>query len=121
MTINGIASIVTSVNLFLDVKLQPQNQSVQDLGSSVNFSCVSSILSSVEYQWKHNGTVLDNENSAILSISNVQWIKTGVYSCMVTVKGNVPVESNRGYLTVFGSGEQLQCIHMTVVLGSINS
>ena len=67
---------------------------------------MSSILSSVEYQWKHNGTVLENETSAILSISNVQWNKTGVYICM-TVKGNVFVESDGGYLTVLGSGEQL--------------
>ena len=79
-----------------------------DLGSSVNFSCISSILSSVTYHWEHNETILNNETSAILQITNVQWNKTGGYCCTVTTKSNVSVKSDKSYLmiTVDGPGEQ---------------
>ena len=76
------------------------------LGSSVKFSCISSVLSSVTYQWEHNGIILNNENSAILQITNVQWDKTGVYCCIVTTKSDVSVKSDKGYLTMDEFGEQ---------------
>ena len=57
------------------------------------------------YQWEHNETsILKNEISAVLQITNVQWNTTGVYRCIVTTKSNVSVKSNERYLTV---GEEL--------------
>ena len=79
-----------------------------DLGSSVKFSCNSSILSSVTYQWEHNETsILNNETSEILQITDVQWNKTGVYHCIVTTESNVSVKSNKGDLTVGKQSAQL--------------
>ena len=92
--------------LHLDVELQPLNTSVSTLGSSVNYTCESTIASSVIYQWLHNETLLKNETSAILNITNVQWNETGMYYCMVTTTNNVSVESDRGYLIMNGSGKQ---------------
>ena len=82
------------------------------LGSSVNYTCKSTIASS-GIQWVHNGTVLKNETSEFLNITNVQWNETGMYYCVTTTK-NVSVESDRGYLIMSESGKQL--IFMTMVV-----
>ena len=94
------------VSFTLDVELKLLIKSMVTLGSSVNFSCQSSILSHVIYQWEHNETLLHNETSAILRITNIQWNKTGVYHCIVTTKSNVSVKSPKGYLIVHGPGEK---------------
>ena len=94
------------VSFTLDVELKLLIKSMVTLGSSVNFSCQSSILSHVIYQWEHNETLLHNETSAILRITNMQWDKTGVYCCTVTTKNNVSVKSPKGYLIIHGPGEK---------------
>ena len=76
------------------------------LGSSINYTCESSFTSPMMYQWGHNGTVLENETSPILSITNVQWNETGIYYCMMTTKNNnVSVKSNDVHLIISGSGK----------------
>ena len=66
----------------------------------VNYTCQSSVASSVKYQWVHNDTLMRNESSAVLNITNISWNETGIYHCMVTVMNNVSVESNRGFLNM---------------------
>ena len=99
-------AFVNLLIIFLDVKLHLLSQSVVALGSSMHFSCISSILSPVIYQWEHNGSLLHYESGAVLGITNVQWNETGVYRCIVTTKSNISVASDLGYLTVYEPGEQ---------------
>ena len=66
----------------------------------VNYTCQSSITSSVKYQWIHNETLMNNESSAILNITNLHWNETGIYRCMVIAMNNVSVESNSGFLNM---------------------
>ena len=73
-----------------------------DLGSSVNYTCESSISSPVTYEWLHNGTTLEDETSAILSIRNAQWSDAGVLHCIVTTINNISMESNSINLTILG-------------------
>lgn len=89
----------------LDVKLAPENQSV-NLGSSVNYTCKSSVTSSVIYQWLHNDTILENETNEILNIINAQWGDAGVYQCIVTTANNVSEKSNNGKLVVSESDKE---------------
>ena len=71
-----------------------------DLGASVSFTCESSILSTVTYEWLHNGTILENDTSAILSIRNAQWSDAGVLYCRVTTINNISKDSNGITLTL---------------------
>ena len=71
----------------------------------MNYTCDSSISSSVTYQWLHNGTVLKNETSAFLSITNAQLNDTGEYYCIVTATNNVSAKSNSDHLTMPQPGE----------------
>ena len=91
----------------LAVILKPMNISQMALGSSINYTCESSITSPMVYQWKHNESILENETSPNLTITNVQWNETGKYYCMVTAKSDVSVKSNKVYLNITGSGKQI--------------
>ena len=66
----------------------------------VNYTCQCSVASSVKYQWIHNDTLMRNESSAVLKITNISWNETGIYHCMVTAINNVSMESNGGFLNM---------------------
>ena len=69
----------------LDVGIAPQNCSVV-VGSSANVTCLPSILSSsLTYQWLHNGTIVKNETTAVLNLTNVKETDSGAYQCIVTI------------------------------------
>ena len=86
----------------------PLNGSV-DLGSSIDYTCKSSTSSPVTYQWLHNGTVLENDTNAILSIRDAKWRNTGVLCCIITASNNlISAKSNCATLT----GKQNCTVHM---------
>ncbi|XP_065918151.1 carcinoembryonic antigen-related cell adhesion molecule 5-like isoform X3 [Dysidea avara] len=69
----------------LYVGIAPQNCSVV-VGSSANVTCLPSILSSsLTYQWLHNGTIVKNETTAVLNLTNVKETDSGAYQCIVTI------------------------------------
>ena len=49
------------------------------------------------YHWRHNGTTMMNETSAVLTIANVKIADGGTYQCVVMVN-NVSVNSSHAQL-----------------------
>lgn len=80
------------------ITTQPTSATVV-LGSSVTFSVVASGSAPFTYQWKKNGTAIDNATSATLSLSNVQATDGGSYTVTVANAGG-SVESSAATLTV---------------------
>jgi len=73
--------------LLLDAQITPQDHSIV-AGSSANITCSPTILSpSTTYQWLHNDTIIENEASSILNLSNVKETDSGVYRCIVKING----------------------------------
>lgn len=85
--------------VILDVDIDPPHYSAT-VGSTANFTCVSSMSSStMTIQWQHNGVILANQTSPVLSMTNFKQKNSGTYHCIVTIN-NVTARSSSAYLSL---------------------
>ena len=99
---------------------QPQNASLI-VGDTATFSVSVSSASAnayVEYQWYYNGTAIEGASAATYTISDVQLINKGYYTCQAA--DNVKtITSNSAYLAV--SLETLFSFASAVYVGNLYS
>jgi C1A family cysteine protease len=93
VTSNEVLLTVTTVPVPPTLDVQPQNGTVT-IGGNASFSVTASGAAPLTYQWeKYSGVVwmaIAGANSAVYSISNVQFTHVGRYRCVVTnSKGSV--------------------------------
>jgi sugar lactone lactonase YvrE len=77
------AVAVLTVVFPLSLIVQPTSQLVP-AGSNVTFSVVASGSSPVSYQWFYNGTAMDAQTNASLSLSNITTNQAGAYIVWIT-------------------------------------
>ena len=91
-------------NFVIEITTHPQDKVVA-LGSTVSFTCTSSLSSNVTFSWTHNGASITGSsttgNTSILTITSVRDSDAGSYVCTVR-SGSVSVMSNTAILTVYG-------------------
>lgn len=86
------------VNDSPSISQHPSSRTV-DPGASVTFSIVVTGSSPLSYQWRKDGSGLSGATSSEYSISNVQQLHEGVYSCLVSNSAGA-VFSNGATLSV---------------------
>ena len=95
---------MTKSYFVIGITTNPQDRLVAH-GSTVSFSCTSSISSNVTFSWTHNGRFISGlsitGDTSILTITSVRHRDAGSYVCTVS-SGSVSVMSNTATLTVYG-------------------
>lgn len=87
------------------VKVLYQSPSIaKRYGNSVSFHVTAIGTLPVSYQWKLNGNDLDGANDSVLSITNINFEKEGVYTCVISNPLNT-IESDTIKLMILDIGE----------------
>jgi len=82
----------------ISINSQPQNANVCS-GTQVSFS-VSASGTGLQYQWKKNGTNINNANLTTYSINPVNGADSGSYTCLVSGGCGAPLTSDPAILSV---------------------
>jgi polygalacturonase len=93
----GLNSWLPSVMPTIDT--QPANQTVTN-GTTVTFSAVATAQPAPSYQWLMNGSVLNGQTNATLTITNAQFGNYGNYSVVVSNNVGEIVSSNALLLVI---------------------
>jgi hypothetical protein len=96
MSSNNLPVIVT----------QPQNQTVPS-GNTAIFAVTTSGSGLLAYQWSFNGTNLNGATKSVLTLTNVQFNQTGIYTVLVTNAFGSVISSN-AVLTVTATPPTIQ-------------
>jgi N-acetylneuraminic acid mutarotase len=129
-TIGSASTMATSATVTLtvahlpNITTQPEAATV-GLGTTATFAVVGTANGTLSYQWTQNGTALNGETSATLTLANVQVSQDGAYACTVTNTLNgvaVSSASTAATLTVVAPpGVPLVSAPTAVVAGSMGN
>jgi len=68
-----------------EVIVMPSSQSIEVTHTAMFTTTVSGVgVENFMYQWRHNGTLMDDENNDTLIITDVMTSDTGEYNCIIT-------------------------------------
>jgi hypothetical protein len=114
-TIKGESQLF-SINSPPSITQQPQGSTVCE-GSTINLS-VTTTGNVTSYQWKKNGTPVNNSNASTLTINNAKGSDAGSYTVLLSSSCGSPVESQAGVVAVNESaGISLQPLSTELCLG----
>ena len=81
--------------------MTPSIQRVEVTHSATLFATVTSAgIRNFNYQWRHNGTIINGETNNILIIHNITEIDNGYYICIISNNVISEVTSNIAQLIV---------------------